>query len=81
MIAFDQGAFLANPTAHGMAETGYVYVPPACLDGAVCRVHIAFHGCQQTGDHFRTETGYARWADGNALIVLYPQTRATLLNP
>lgn len=81
MIAFDQRDFLADPTAHGMDETGYAYVPQACLQGAVCRVHIAFHGCQQTGDRFRTETGYARWADGNALIVLYPQARRTLLNP
>jgi poly(3-hydroxybutyrate) depolymerase len=85
MIAFDQGAFLADPSAHGLDRTGHVYVPSACSEGAVCRVHIAFHGCQQTdaliGDRFRTETGYNRWADTNALIVLYPQAHRTLLNP
>ncbi len=85
MIAFDQSAFLDDPTAHGLDETGFVYVPPSCMQGAACRVHIAFHGCQQTdeliGDRFRTETGYRRWADTNELIVLYPQAHRTLLNP
>ena len=85
MIAFDQGAFLADPTAHGLDPTGHVYVPSSCAQGATCRVHIAFHGCQQTdaliGDRFRTETGYDRWADTNDLIVLYPQAHRTFLNP
>jgi poly(3-hydroxybutyrate) depolymerase len=84
-IAFDQGAFLADPTTHGLAQTGFVYVPQSCAAGAACRVHIAFHGCQQTdqmiGDRFRTETGYSRWADTNDLIVLYPQAARTLANP
>jgi hypothetical protein len=60
-------------------------VPLACAQGATCRVHIAFHGCQQTdaliGDRFRAEAGYNRWADTNNLIVLYPQAHRTLLNP
>jgi poly(3-hydroxybutyrate) depolymerase len=85
LIAFDQGAFLADPTAHGLGETGFVYVPQPCMQGAVCRVHIAFHGCQQTadqiGDRFPTETGYNRWADTNGLIVLYPQAHRTFTNP
>jgi poly(3-hydroxybutyrate) depolymerase len=85
MIAFDQGAFLADPTSHGLGQTGFVYVPRSCMQGATCRVHIAFHGCQQTdeliGDRFRTETGYDRWADTNDLIVLYPEAERTLANP
>jgi poly(3-hydroxybutyrate) depolymerase len=85
MIAFDQGAFLADPSAHGLDPTGHVYVPPSCAQGATCRVHVAFHGCQQTdaqiGDRFRTATGYERWADANDLIVLYPQAHRTFLNP
>ena len=84
-IAFDQSAFLEDPTAHGLDRTGHVYVPQDCAQGATCRVHIAFHGCQQTdaqiGDRFRTETGYARWADTNRIVVLYPQAHRTLLNP
>jgi poly(3-hydroxybutyrate) depolymerase len=85
MIAFDQSAFLADPTAHGLDGIGHVYVPSSCAQGAACRVHIAFHGCQQTdaliGDRFRAEAGYDRWADANALIVLYPQAHRTFLNP
>jgi len=85
IIAFDQSAFLADPTAHGLDGTGHLYVPLACAQGATCRVHIAFHGCQQTdaliGDRFRAEAGYNRWADTNNLIVLYPQAHRTLLNP
>jgi poly(3-hydroxybutyrate) depolymerase len=85
MIAFDQAEFLADPAAHGLGQTGFVYVPRSCSEGARCRVHIAFHGCQQTdeliGDRFRSETGYNRWADANQLIVLYPQAHRTLSNP
>ncbi len=50
LIEFDQREFLANPTDHGLGETGFVYVPVECADGATCRVHIAFHGCKQTTD-------------------------------
>lgn len=85
MLVFDQGEFLADPTAHGLDRTGHLYVPSSCAQGATCRVHIAFHGCQQTdaliGDRFRTETGYNRWADTNNLIVLYPQAHRTFVNP
>jgi poly(3-hydroxybutyrate) depolymerase len=60
-----------------MADTGYAYVPRACAAGR-CRVHVAFHGCRQSvesvGDAFVRHAGYNRWADLNAMIVLYPQT-------
>jgi poly(3-hydroxybutyrate) depolymerase len=85
LIAFDQAAFLTNPTSHGLNETGFVYMPADCASGAACRVHIAFHGCKQTtaliGDQYRTTTGYRRWADTNGLIVLFPEAHATLANP
>ncbi len=75
-LEFDQTAFTANP---GMAATGWVYVPADCAGGAVCRLHVALHGCQQNaatiGDRFVRNTGYARWADTNRIVVLFPQTR------
>jgi poly(3-hydroxybutyrate) depolymerase len=78
LMSFDQSEFLANPTSHGLAATGYVYIPTACASGATCRVHIAFHGCQQNagavGDAFYNHGGYNNWADGNRIVVLYPQT-------
>ena len=75
-IEFDQTAFTSNV---GMAATGWVYVPASCASGAVCKLHVALHGCQQNyatiGDKFVKNTGYTRWADTNNIIVLFPQTK------
>jgi poly(3-hydroxybutyrate) depolymerase len=85
LIAFDQSAFLdaADPSV-SMGATGFVYVPAACEDGAAaagsCRLHVAFHGCQQSieliGDDFYWDGGYNRWAEANRIVVLYPQATA-----
>lgn len=75
-IQFDQTAFTTNA---GMASTGWVYVPASCAGGAVCKVHVALHGCVQNydsvGDKFLKNTGYTRWADSNNIVVLFPQTK------
>lgn len=77
LTRFDQKPFGAR--AISMDEEGYVYIPDACASER-CRVHVAFHGCQQglafVGDEFAREAGYNRWADSNRLIVLYPQAIA-----
>lgn len=76
---FDQREFFdgADAYSHSMRDTGYAYIPAACRHHA-CRVHVAFHGCQQNvdavGDSFVRHAGYNGWADTNRLIVLYPQT-------
>jgi poly(3-hydroxybutyrate) depolymerase len=44
-------------------------------------VHVAFHGCKQSGERFPREAGYNRWAETNQLVVLYPQVKASLFNP
>jgi poly(3-hydroxybutyrate) depolymerase len=78
LVAFDQREFGGT---HGisMAETGFAYIPGACARER-CRVHVAFHGCRQGADavdeRFVRQAGYNRWADGNRLIVLYPQAVA-----
>jgi Esterase PHB depolymerase len=59
---------------------GYVYVPQAC-EKERCRVHVAFHGCRQSGERFPRDAGYNRWAEANRLIVLYPQVKASFWNP
>lgn len=80
IVRFDQREF-ANGDAYGigMADSGYAYVPKACESGA-CRIHVAFHGCRQNvqaiQEQFVREAGYNRWADANAIVVLYPQTIA-----
>jgi len=77
LLRFDQIRY-AGGDARGIAmdDTGFLYVPPRCRTER-CHVHIAFHGCRQgaadIGERYVREAGYNRWADTNALIVLYPQ--------
>lgn len=82
---FDQEAFTEDLSNHGLSDAGLVYVPQACQANAGCRVHIAFHGCGQNrtfvGDAFARDSGYSRWADTNNIVVLFPQTAATPVNP
>lgn len=91
VVPFDQKPFVqkngqtAAPAAIAMANTGYLYVPPECAAGQACRLHVAFHGCQQgaetIGQAFVTQAGYNEWADANRIVVLYPQAAATLAVP
>lgn len=68
-----------------MDETGFAYVPRSCREKPGCAVHVAFHGCgqgvSQVGEVFVKQTGFARWAESNRLIVLFPQVKRTNLNP
>ncbi len=84
-VDFDQRPFGAGEGSDGLAETGVVYVPKACRENPGCRVHIAFHGCAQNretvGDVFIKESGFARWADTNRFIILFPQVAASPINP
>lgn len=84
LMTFDQGKYASDNT---LADTGYVYVPANCKAGQICRLHIAFHGCQQNADSVGTafveKAGYNAWADTHNVVVLYPQTKASMmpLNP
>ena len=75
-VEFDQTAFSTNP---GLATSGWAYIPANCAAGQVCKLHVALHGCLQNyatiGDKFVRNSGYARWADTNSIVVLFPQTR------
>jgi hypothetical protein len=78
---YDQTAFVTN---HGMATTGWVYVPQACANGQSCRLHVVLHGCKQNtadiGQQYVRNTGYNRWADTNKIVMLYPQTSQAATN-
>ena len=67
-----------------MADTGYVYLPSACEDAA-CDIHMILHGCQQGAEfvqqQFVRQAGYQRWAEGNNLVLIFPQAVASPLNP
>eukprot|EP01136_Pigoraptor_vietnamica_P005621 Opistho-1_new@37505 len=64
-----------------MDKDGYVYVPTACQQNATCRLHVAFHGCEQghssVGMDYVEDAGYNGWAEANNIIVLYPQVLPT----
>jgi poly(3-hydroxybutyrate) depolymerase len=80
IVAFDQRLHFPDNDELSLADVGYLYVPESCDQGAVCRLHVAFHGCEQyserVGDAFYANAGYNRWAERNNIVVLYPQTRA-----
>lgn len=85
IVEFSQAEFIEAPTSHSMNDTGYAFIPSDCDDGAQCRIHVAFHGCQQypgrIGDRFYRFSGYNEWAEQNRLIVLYPQANKSDLPP
>ncbi|MDR0528812.1 MAG: hypothetical protein LBG69_04290 [Zoogloeaceae bacterium] len=74
-----------DPHSISMAEEGYLYIPEACDKGETCRLHIAFHGCQQNADKidmaFVRGAGYNEWAELNRIVVLYPQASASVMAP
>ena len=87
MKSFSQAGYTQPdlPSILSMGDTGSVYVPKDCELGAVCRVHIALHGCKQDasdiGATYVEDTGYNAWADTNHIIVLYPETVAQPIWP
>jgi poly(3-hydroxybutyrate) depolymerase len=82
-MTFDQGGY-ASPGAT-LAAKGVVYVPPACRNAGGCRIHVVFHGCEQSqaqaGDAVIRESGFAGWAATNKIVVLFPQAAPSGLNP
>ncbi len=84
-LEFDQRPYFKDLGLDGLASSGMVFIPKACRAEQGCRIHVAYHGCAQNrakvGDIFVKETGFDRWADTNKVIVLYPQTAITAMNP
>jgi poly(3-hydroxybutyrate) depolymerase len=78
IIKFNQGEFIRYSFLSSMSDDAYLYVPKSC-EKEICKVHIAFHGCQQgaaqIGERFVRTTGYNELADTNHIIVLYPQAQ------
>ena len=62
VIAFDQRPFVSGRAVDAsLANEGYAFVPTSCRSGG-CKVHVAFHGCQQNagdiGRRFVDGAGY-----------------------
>ena len=77
-IPFDQTEFISgSPAKIGMMPTGYIYVPKNCGTGASCKLHIAFHGCEQNSEFipendatkYVLHAGYNEWAENNDIII------------
>jgi len=59
VLAFDQrdifSHFASKPLNAwqdaSMAREGYVFIPKSCREGRACKLHVAFHGCEQ-GQNF-----------------------------
>jgi len=86
--SFDQRPYAELAATSALAESGWVYVPPACREhAAACRLHVVFHGCRQgasfVGDRFVRQAGYLEWATSNQIVVLFPQIEPAMqpLNP
>lgn len=81
---FDQTAFSEGLRQTSLTRSAVIYIPQACEAGG-CRVHVAFHGCQQNRDTVKTaftkDAGYARWADAYKVMVLFPEVGNSALNP
>eukprot|EP01064_Diplonema_japonicum_P020213 TRINITY_DN2934_c0_g1_i3.p1 TRINITY_DN2934_c0_g1~~TRINITY_DN2934_c0_g1_i3.p1 ORF type:complete len:340 (+),score=71.51 TRINITY_DN2934_c0_g1_i3:60-1022(+) len=75
LVMFDQTLYGADKKI-SMSDEGVLYVPVACK-ASQCKLHVCFHGCEQTvkniGDKFYTNTGLNNWAEANNIVVLYPQ--------
>ncbi len=85
---FSQAGYRRERIFDGLDDTGWVYVPAACeQSGTACRLHVAFHGCEQGqsfaaggrkyGKQFVEGAGYNRWAEAGGIVVLYPQIKAS----
>ena len=66
--------------AISMARDGQLFVPAMCATQP-CRLHVALHGCLQgiddaVFDNYVRESGYAEWASGIGLVVLFPRVTA-----
>jgi len=84
-ITFEQKPFLTGLSGSGLADEGAAYLPAPCAQGDGCAVHVVFHGCKQNraavGDVFIKGSGFARWADANRIVLLFPQVAASGANP
>lgn len=84
LVEIDQQALGGEP-ATNLADSGYLYVPKSCENGQTCKVHVSFHGCNQNAaavdKQYAQDTGLNNWAESNHMVVLYPQTKSSMMMP
>jgi hypothetical protein len=77
---------LAGAAEAGLMDEAWAFVPEMCgSDSSPCRIHVVLHGCLQSVEKvdmaFIEHTGYLRWAAANGIVLLFPQVRASAVNP
>jgi len=76
---------LSSLSGTSIADEAYIFVPKACQEGESCRLHISFHGCNQSSqdvnDAYAQKSGFNRWAQTNNMVVLYPQVEKSMFMP
>jgi hypothetical protein len=79
-VPFGQAPYAAGFKHAGLAAEGVAYVPAGCRTQGGCAVHIVFHGCKQgrpvAGDAVVKGSGFARWAETNRIVLLFPQVKS-----
>ncbi len=84
-IRFEQAPFASGLGEADFSPEGVAYIPADCRTTPRCKVHVVFHGCKQgitaVGDTFVKGSGFARWAEANRVVLLFPQVTASTLNP
>lgn len=66
LFAFDQTPFFDTDAERvSLNDTGHLYVPTGCRDGAPCPLHVAFHGCRQHEAAVRAACGDAAGGGGD----------------
>uniref|UniRef100_A0A6A7GBW8 Polyhydroxybutyrate depolymerase n=1 Tax=Hirondellea gigas TaxID=1518452 RepID=A0A6A7GBW8_9CRUS len=77
--------FPGTPQAAGLHQTGFLYIPTSCAQGALCRIHVSYHGCLMTQDLIQLQyvenSGLNQIAEQNNIIVFYPQAVASSFAP
>jgi poly(3-hydroxybutyrate) depolymerase len=76
---------LADLGGTSIADEAFVFVPNTCKDGAQCKLHISFHGCNQSAEDVKRSyaelSGFNRWANANNIVMLYPQVEKSMFMP
>ena len=80
------GVILPGADDADLMNTAYLFVPPACEDGAErCGLHLVLHGCAQSaevvGTDFIEQSGYLPWAEANGIVLAFPQVEKSLMAP
>ncbi|CAG9322441.1 unnamed protein product [Blepharisma stoltei] len=78
LYKFDQTLFFnqEGKDISSLAEIGYIYITDYCMNNE-CKIHVMLHGCNQnyeaTNGDSLLKTGYLEWAEGNNIVVIFPQ--------